>query len=235
MDESQIYTGHPTPAAPPLPPTSTTRIEPENPWFAIWVQPRTTMRQIIDSDPRRLVHLLAILGGAAKGLQSYVPEPAASMLPLPAIITMKMILGALLGLTMLYLFGLLMWLTGRLLSGAGDFVAVRAALAWSNVPAIWGLLLLLPLLAFIGWEALNADVRDVADRPGAFVLMVPLLLVQFAIGVWQLVILFKCMAEAHRFSAWHALAAFIIAVIALAIPIVLLVIVAMIGLGVAFG
>ena len=49
----------PPPAIPPPPPPVVIPPEPLNPWFSIWVQPRATMRQVLDANPRRMVHRLA--------------------------------------------------------------------------------------------------------------------------------------------------------------------------------
>jgi hypothetical protein len=182
------------------------------------------MRQILDADPRRMVHLLALAAGALGGLEAHVPAPASDMLPLPAIVAMKTIFGALGALLFLYLFGFLLRLTGRWLDGTADFVAVRSALAWSMIPNIWSALLLFPLFVYMGADALNFDPAETLQEPGAAVLLIPLILLTVVIGVWSIVITIKCVAEAHRFSAWHGLGAVLLSLVILTIPVVLIVV-----------
>ena len=43
-----------------------------NPWFSIWLQPRATMQQILDTDPARLVLMLAIIAGFFEALDQAV-------------------------------------------------------------------------------------------------------------------------------------------------------------------
>jgi len=227
MDEHTYGAGAPPPVPPP-PSRDSGAAEPLNPWFAIWVQPRATMRQILDSDPRRLVHTLAALGGAVKGFQFTVPPALADPAEPGAILGIKMaiaIVGAILSLAMLYLYGFLMRATGGWLAGRGDFTAVRSAIAWANVPTIWSALLLVPLVAFRGIAGLNFDPGTMMQEPGAAILLVPLVTLTVLITGWQIVVFLKCLGEAHAFSAWRALgAAFFAALIlgaAVVIPIAL--------------
>ena len=49
--------------------------------------------------------------------------------------------------------------------------------------------------------------------------------------IWRLVICFKCLGEAHGFSAWHALGATLIAVLIIAVPLVILGVMVAVTLG----
>ena len=60
--------------------------------------------------------------------------------------------GAIGGLIGVYLMGALLKITGRWIGGLGDWSAVRAAVAWAQVPAIWAILLWLPRAALLGGE-----------------------------------------------------------------------------------
>jgi hypothetical protein len=180
------------------------------------------MRQILDGDPRRMVHRLAILGGVAAGLGANVNLPGV-VIPLPVIIACKVVMGVVGGLIGLYLSAWLVTMTGRWLGGRGDFVAVRSAMAWSNVPVIWAALLWLPLLVYLGWDAFNIN-RDLmtADTIG-LMLMVPIGIVTFVVVVWRIVIVCKLVGEAHGFTAWHSFGAFCIAALIVLVPIVIVI------------
>ena len=217
MNETPLYSEPPPPVAPPPPPAASAT-EPSNPWFSMWVRPRATMRQILDSDPRRMVHVLALLAGMTGSLQAHIPVPVSGMIPLYGIFILKMVIGALGGLLFLYLFGFLLRVTGRWLDGQGDFVAVRAAIAWASIPKIWSALLFLPLIVYLGQEALNIDAVTLIWEPGGLLLMLPIGLIAIVAGVWSFVVLLKCLAEAHRFSAWHALGSFLLGLVVLIVP-----------------
>ena len=173
------------------------------------------MRQILADDPRRLVHLLAMVagaGGAFQGLQ--MPEAVVDTVGLYPLVVLKLVLGAAVGLVVLYLFGFLVRLTGTWLGGTGDFVAIRAALAWSTVPQIWSTLLWLPVLVFLGEEAFNLNIESQVETPGALFLIVPLFVIGAIVSIWSIIVLMNCLAEAHGFvSAWQGFGAYFIAVL----------------------
>jgi hypothetical protein len=190
------------------------------------------MRQILDTRPGRLVHLLAILGGIVEVMRAHLPNPPFTI-DLGPMIAIKVILGTLGGIFALYIWSLLLWMTGRWIGGQAGFVAVRAAVGWSNVPLIWSAMLWLPLFAYLGTEALNIDPQQILDDPSGLLLMLPLGLMGLTVGVWWIVIFLKCVGEAHGFSAWHALGASLISCVIFAIPLVMLVVAVASVLGLA--
>jgi hypothetical protein len=214
--EQPPYT--PTPGAPPPYAPAPPPGEPLSPWVHIWTRPRAVMRQILDGDPRRMVHRLAILGGVAAALGANVNLPGMQV-PLPIVIVCKVVFGVVGALIGLYLFSALVLMTGRWLGGRGTFVTVRSALAWSNVPVIWAALLWLPLLVYLGWDAFNINRDALLADPIGLMLLVPIGLATAVVVVWRCVILCKIVGEAHGFSAWHSLGAFCIAILIVAIPV----------------
>lgn len=236
MNDTPLQDAPPPPAShgppdPPPPPPVVDPTEPLNPWFSIWVQPRATMRQILDRDPRRMVHLLVIAAGALGGVETYVPAPISDMMPLPAIVLGKVFFGGLVALLAVYLFAFLLRWTGKWLGGQGDFAAVRSALAWSMIPNIWSGVLLLPLIVFMGEEALNLNLEPLLGEAGSLIIVVPMLVLGVVVSVWALIVQMNCLAEAHQFvSAWQAFGAsfnasliLLAAILVITIPIVALV------------
>jgi len=181
-----------------------------SPWLEIWVRPRAAMRRILDTDPRRGV-LALMVAAALVGAASLAAEPKIAVLlrvPSSFLLGVAFVALPIWSIIGLYLFGFLIALTGRWLDGQGDAVAVRAALAWSRVPLIWGGLLAIPRLILV--SAPGADAGDLTQNPGAALLQGLLGMLQLILGVWAIVVMLKCLGEAHRFSAWRALGALIL-------------------------
>lgn len=223
VHEPPPYAAPPPWATPPPPPPTIVAPEgPLNPWTAIFTRTRAVMRQILDGNPSRWVHLLAMAGGAIESLGADARLLMHVGLPAGSIVAMKAITGAMAGLLVLYVGGWLLLVTGRWLGGKGTFVDVRAATAWSNVPAIWGGLLYLPLVGYLGLEAFNLDVDALRSDPIGLMLVVPVGIAGFVLLVWRVVIYCKCLGEAHRFSAWHGLGATLIAGLLVGIPLAMM-------------
>jgi hypothetical protein len=172
--------------------SSTVALPPDsNPWLTIWTQPRRTIRGIVDSDPRRGVLLLALLGGiatAAVGWSSPNPVPLAVALGA----------GAILGVPTLYLIGALVRWTGRWLGGEASQVEVRAAMAWSRVP----LILALP-------AAVSLDILILQGVSSPLVVLLARL--RPSIQMWEFAVFLKCLGEVHNFSDRRALGAALLA------------------------
>jgi hypothetical protein len=200
-----------------------------NPWFSIWLRPRVTMRQILDTDPRRNVHLLAVLSGIVAGLGLPLEHEIAKAIPMgmAVLALVGVVVGALVSLVGLYVGGFMVALTGRWLGGRGNGVAIRSALAWSSIPSIWGGLLLLPRYVLVAGKPNPLDSAGMPGNLPALFLVAVLGIIQCTIAVWQLVIMLKCIGEAHGFSAWHALGAALLAALLIgcvvAIPVALIV------------
>jgi hypothetical protein len=214
---------------PPIAPAAAPAGEPLNPWLSLWTRPRATMRQILDTYPRRWVHSLAILGGIAELLSAHIPDtpPFPTFSP-GAMLAVKCVAGACAGLLLLYLGSFVVWITGRWIGGQGTFVEVRAASAWPNVLTLWGALLWLPIIAYLGTQAFNVDPESFMDDSVGMMLILPVLAIGVFLSIWRFFVALKCLAEAHRFSAWQALGAVLIGFVLLVIPVAIL---AGIGIG----
>ena len=224
---SWIPAPEPPPVAftpPPIAPAAMPAGEPLNPWLSMWTRPRATMRQILDTNPRRWVHTLAILGGIAELLGAHIPDtPPFPAFSLGALLAFKCVAGACAGLLLLYLGSCVVWITGRWLGGQGTFVEVRAASAWPNVLTLWAALLMLPIIAYLGTQAFNVDPETFMDDSAGMMLILPVTAIGIVITVWRFFVALKCLAEAHHFSAWQALGAVLIGCVLLAIPVAILV------------
>jgi hypothetical protein len=194
-----------------------------SPFFSIWIEPRATIRRIVDSDPTRNVLALAAIGPAINSLISQwsavINGTAHPSVLWPLWVAFSVAIQAALGILFLYIFAAVFRWSGSLLGGTATGVEVRAALAWSQVPAIVAEIILL--------FALFAGVPMPKMLPGRLPLIDPafykVMVVEGVLGIWGFIISLKCVGEVHRFSAWRAFLAILIP------PIIVLVIV---GLGV---
>jgi len=200
--------------------------EPLVPWISIWSRPRATLRQILETDPRRLVFLLAALGGIAGALDLATASGTGEAYPVPVTLAVALAGGALGGVLFLFVFAGLARVAGRWLGGRGETIEIMAALAWANVPSIWSLLLWLPRAALLGEEMFRLTPSVIEGNPPAALFLGFLNLVQTLVGFWGFVITLKCLGEAHRFSAGRALVTLALAALMIFVPIFLLMIAA---------
>jgi hypothetical protein len=184
------------------------------------------MRAILDSDPRRLVILLAALSGFGNAVDRASGRSLGdgNSLPVWAIVALCFVLGGIGGVLSVYAGGFVLRQTGRLLGGRATAVEVRSALAWSSVPLIWSLLLWPPELALLGREMFTTATPTLDANPLLIVPLGLLILVEVVVGLWAFVVFLKALGEAHGFSAWRSLGATLLGVLAIVVPALIVVV-----------
>jgi Yip1 domain len=180
------------------------------PYFTIWTEPRVTIRRIVDSNPTRQVIALAAIGPAIGALASQwstaLDNNANLSVLWPIAVAFIVAFSAAFGVLSLYISGAVLRWSGSLLGGVANRVEMRAALAWSQVPAITAEIALL--------IAVLLGVPTPHPAPGTLMRIDPafykVMVLEGVLGIWGLVVSLKCIGEVHRFSAWRALAATLI-------------------------
>lgn len=194
-----------------------------NPWLTIWLDPRGTIRRIVEHDPKQLVLLLASLSGMSQTLNSAAQRSIGDDLALPYILASVIIGGPISGLIGLYLGSWLLKLTGGWVGGRADALRIRTAIAWGSVPTVWGLVLWIALVLVFRQElfASASPLRDSSVALTAFYMLASA--AQIVIGIWAVVVFLHCLGQVQGFSAWRALGNVAAAVAIVIVPIVILV------------
>ncbi len=192
-----------------------------NPWVSIWTRPRATIRQIVETNPKYMVLLLGVLSGVGQVLDNASMRSAGDDATLGAILGAAVVFGPIGGLITLFVGGWLVQLTGTWLGGVATAVQVRAALAWGQVPGVVALVLWIPQLLLFGSEMFTTDTPRIDADSGLLAALLGISLVELVLGIWQLVLVFKCVGEVHQFSAWKALGAMMLAGLLLVVVIFL--------------
>ena len=202
-------------------------VEPLNPWFSIWLQPRATMQQILDTNPTRLVLLLALLTGFSHALNNAAVDNVGDKVDSwHAVVVACAIGGSISGTLGLFLGGYLLRKTGSWLGGTANQREVRAAIGWGGVPSIWLGLLWIPSIGLIGDDNFTSATPRVNDDPMLASALLFLGLVRLLGSIWAFVIWLKCLGQVHKFSAWRALGSVLLMVLVIVVPVFLLILLA---------
>ena len=177
------------------------------------------MRTILDSGPDRAIVTLAWLGGVV-GMLDSMSFHSTSHWPWPFFVALALVAGPPLGFAKVYLGGGLAAITGRWLGGGGTAEECRAAICWSALPQIAALALWVPALAVLGDEVFFKGTQVLTDSVALFATFVAGVVVWSALQLWSAVLRWKCLGEAHGFSAWRAFGADAIVVVVLVVLVV---------------
>ena len=200
--------------------TQMTRLEVQ-PWFKILIHPRQTMRWILSDGSSGDVFLLCYLEGLAFYLVNASSTGVGDDTSAMGILFWGM-LSALgyMGLK-IYLGGGLLYWTGRWLKGAEEVDGIRAALAWSAMPNIWGLLLWVPAFSFLQEELFTSETPRIAESLPLAVFEFAFRLVLILLNVYSAVLLVPTLAEAQEFSTLRAVANILLTLVVVLIPVAL--------------
>ena len=187
-----------------------------NPWFSIWLQPRATMQQILDTDPARWVLLLAIIAGFFQALDRAVIQDLGDRVDSwQSVVLACAIISPIWGVLGLFLGGYLLRTTGGWLGGSASVREVRAAIAWGGIPMIWLGLLWIPSIALFGDENFTSATPRLDNDPALASAMLFLAGLELIGSIWAIVISLKCLGQAHKFSAWRALGSVLLMILVL--------------------
>lgn len=193
-------------------------------------RPRQTIRRIIDSDPDwfvRTLFLLAIVSAIVKDFDLQGFDELTAMPP--SLLAINIVAGVVLGiLFMLLAYYILSWsatLVGTWLGGTGTFREVRAAIAWGLAPLVWALIYRVPAMVIVlithdelGPPQLLIDDGRIEWREGTFgafdlTWFLLLILLDFAVLLWYLLVASRTLGEAHRVSSWKGFGTLVLAFI----------------------
>jgi hypothetical protein len=191
-----------------------------NPWVSIWTKPRATIQQIIDTNPKHLVLLLATIGGFSTALDRASTRSLGDKLDWTMILLIVAIVGPIAGIITLYIGSALLRWTGKWIGGNASSQSIRAAIAWSTVPEILALVLWIPALALFGPEMFTSEIPSIQENPALNIAFLSIAAVGITVGIWQFVIYLKCLGQVQGFSAWKALGNSFMALMVVILPIV---------------
>jgi signal peptidase I len=177
------------------------------PWLSVWWRPRDTIEQIVATNPKRHVLLLAAIGGVSQILFRSIYDRFTIELIDWRLIAIGVIGGAILGIVALYVWAVLLSWSGRIMGGHASPAVMRAVLAWGSAPLLIGGVICLAALVFL-----------------APTVMLSIIAAGFA--VWSLIVTALMFARMQRFGFWRAIAGFFLGylffaalMLAIAVPI----------------
>ncbi len=193
-----------------------------NPWLFMWTKPRTTIQQIIDSNPEHLVGVLAILAGFSRALDRASNRNLGDSMELPFIIMLALFTGMIVGTLTLAIGSILIRWTGKWLGGQASSKDIRAAMAWSYVPIIWALIFWGLEIIIFGKELFTSEAPLLESSPSMLYLYTSLASIETIISIWAFAIFILCLGQVQKFSTWKALVNAVLAGLVFIVPLVLI-------------
>lgn len=195
----------------------------QNPWTSMWLDPRGTIRSIVDTDPHYRVLLLAILGGFSQTLSNAAGMSLGDKVPIPSLFLLILLSGPVNGLLSLYVGGFVLHWVSAKLGGQSTREEIRAAIAWSWVPLVSTLPLWIVKYILFRDELFLSKKTLIESQPLASTLYSVIGFIDVAIAIWSLLLLYNAIGEVNRFSSWRGIAAVLLAGIIITLPVMIII------------
>lgn len=168
-----------------------------NPWITMWTQPGRTIREIINTNPRTGFFFLASIWF----LQFFFIVTAYRSLIFPInwllTVLIAIVLSPIAGSICFYVFGWLVYVTGKWLKGTASPSSARCAFAWSRIPLIIDLIMWFVISLFVSEMIFNRFANGMS--------FVFINLIACLTSVWSFVLLVAAVKEIQKFSLSKAI------------------------------
>ena len=173
----------------------------QSPLFSVLLKPRQTIERIVATQPRHRVLLLASLGTVSGLAGQIVGAGAADSLFNWRVLLALVVVGPVLGIVSLYAGALLFNWIGRLLGERASTLELRAVLAWSTTPSIFGITVVVAVLVAL---------HGVAGSNGFSLLLRATVAI---CGLWSFIVLLLMLSRIQRFGVWRAIVTYVLGLI----------------------
>lgn len=165
----------------------------------IWFSPKATLRYALKSNNRFTIYILLFLGAIAYGFYKGINDQKFEDITFLNLVLLYVIASGLFGLISIYIFTSILRLTGEFLGGNASGSEYRSALAWSSIPAIVGLFLLIPGYLILGLDILQGFAA-VYESPIYSTINTIFFIIYYALMIWSLVIFVRGIQLIQNFS-----------------------------------
>ncbi len=126
----------------------------------IWLKPTQTLQFVLERCPNKYITGLFMLGGVSRVIDTASNRSLGDNMETWLVLTIVILAGGLFGWISFYIYAWAMSETGKWLKGKARSDGFRTILAWSLVPAIASLLLLIPALVIFSDDLFKSEISN---------------------------------------------------------------------------
>lgn len=195
--------------------------------YSIWTKPTLTLKYIFRFCPKKNVTLFLALAGIANAFERSQQHSHALSDFSFSIFAMAVIFGGIFGVIFGRFYAALLSWTGRWMKGTANSDQLITVVAWSSIPEICTLILLVPKFLIFGNESFHIDLQD----QNLFKIIAFFIIdaIQIILSIWGLVIVVRGISLLQNFSTKKAVLNLILSILVIVIPILIIV-----GLAISF-
>ena len=188
----------------------------------IWTSPRQVFKFINDNSYNKYVTVLLILSGISRSFDQASLKNLGDSMSLWEILAISIIGGGLLGWISFYIYASLISWTGKWLDGQGNTNSIFRMLAFSMLPSIIALVLLIPQILIYGIEIFKSEGNLIDADWLSNVFFYSSMLLQFLFGITTLIFCVIGTSEVQKLSIWKSILNLLLPVFVIIVPLIIL-------------
>lgn len=188
--------------------------------YQIWLQPKETLKYILKNCPEKYMIVLFMLGGIVDAISRASDKGLGDSRSTLSVLLIAFLFGGILGLITNFIYAWALSATGQWLKGKADASKFRTVIAWSLVPSIASLFLLIPELIILGDDLFKSE--PIVDTTVNSIAWFIFGIMEITLGVWTIIILVKGIAMVQNFTIGKAILNLILPILIILAPFMLL-------------
>ena len=189
---------------------------------SIWFQPTATLSYILKNNFTKYVTILLVLGGIARAIDRAATKNMGDTMDTWLVISIAVFTGGLFGWIGYYIYAWALSETGKWLDGKASSEKIRTVIAWSLVPAVVALLLIIPELVILGDDLFKSEMGAYPQLTIYVIYFFGIL--EIVLSIWSIVILVAGLKVVQSFGTGKAILNLILPALVIAIPIAFVVV-----------
>ena len=170
----------------------------------IWLQPRRTFRFIFKHCPDKYLWHLLILGGIASSLGNTAENGFLFDFSEAASIAITALIGGIFGPVANVFVAAILRISSKLMGGKASFGTLITAIAWSLVPTIAGIVIVIFQMGYYGNELFRGEL-DLSTKFSS-IIAGGISILEIALSIWSIIILITGVSEGNGFGIGRAIA-----------------------------
>ena len=201
--------------------TLSSDIKDDNIFTKIWTKPKDTLKYILKNYPEKYVTILLVLGGIVNAIDRASNKDMGDNMSIASVLGIAIIFGGLFGWISYYIYAWGMSVTGEWLNGKSKPSEFRTVIAWSLIPSICSLFLLIPELIIFDDDLFKSVPLNESFFNGMSWIVFGL--IEITLGIWSLVILVNGISLIQNFGTGKSILNMFLPGLVFIIPIIAIV------------
>lgn len=191
-------------------------------FYQIWISPRNFFRFIDTYKYDKYVNGLLILAGISRTFDRASLKNMGDDFSISGVIAFCIIVGAIFGWIIYYIYSALISWTGKWIDGKGNTDSILRVLSYALIPSIISLLLLVPQIAIYGNEIFKSEGDINSGGIVSNIIFYGSMILEFTLGIWSLVLCVIGISEVQKLSIGKSILNLLLPAIVIMTPILII-------------